>query len=111
MLFRSVLCRPAVEVIRSQDGEGTLFYCDPPYVHETRTARKAYGENEMTDKDHRELLDVLKQVRGKVILSGLASKLYDDALSGWQRHTRDLPNNAASGSTKRRMTEVLWCNF
>jgi len=28
-----VLCRPAVEVIRAWDSPGTLFYCDPPYLH------------------------------------------------------------------------------
>src|SRR5207249_7948232 len=27
-----ILCRPAVEVLRSQDGPGTLFYLDPPYL-------------------------------------------------------------------------------
>jgi hypothetical protein len=32
-------------------------------------------------------------------------------LAGWTRHTFDLPNNAASGTTKVRETEVLWCNF
>jgi DNA adenine methylase len=65
----------------------------------------------MTETDHRELLDVLRQCRGKVILSGYANPLYDTALASWSRHTLDRPNNAAGGKTKRRMTEVLWCNF
>jgi len=106
-----VLCRPAVEVIRSEDAPATLFYCDPPYLHETRTAKKAYGPFEMSESDHRELLDALLTCRGKVILSGYASALYDGTLSGWSRHTFDLPNNAAGGSTEGRETEVLWCNF
>jgi DNA adenine methylase len=106
----AVLCRPAVEVIRSQDGPGTLFYCDPPYLHETRVAPDAYAF-EMAEADHRELLDVLRQVTGKVMLSGYPSALYDGALAGWNRHTFDLPNNAAAGKAKGRETEVLWCNF
>ena len=45
------------------------------------------------------------------MLSGYASELYDTMLKEWKRHTFELPNNAAGGETKRRMTEVLWCNF
>jgi DNA adenine methylase len=105
------LCRPALEVIRQEDTPATLFYLDPPYLHQTRAATRVYGRFEMAEADHRELLDTLPRVRGKVILSGYASDLYDKALAGWHRHTRDLPNNAAGGQTKRRMTEVLWCNF
>jgi DNA adenine methylase len=106
-----VLNRPALEVIRSEDGPATLFYCDPPYLHQTRTATKVYGAFEMTEADHRALLDVLRQCKGKVILSGYASDLYDAALASWNRHTFDLPNNAAGGKAKGRETEVLWCNF
>jgi DNA adenine methylase len=106
-----VLCRPALDVLRSEDTPATLFYLDPPYVHATRTAPKVYGPREMSDEDHRELLAVLQSVQGMVILSGYAYPLYDNALAGWKRHTFDVPNNAAGGTTKRRMVEVLWCNF
>jgi DNA adenine methylase len=105
------LNRPALDVIRSEDTPATLFYCDPPYLSETRTARQAYGPFEMSGADHRELLDVLRLCRGKVMLSGYASPLYDTALASWNRHTLDRPNNAGGGEEKRRMTEVLWCNF
>ena len=65
----------------------------------------------MTERDHQELLDLLRSVTGKVMLSGYPSPLYEQALAGWTRHTFDLPNNAASGDTKDRETEVVWCNF
>jgi DNA adenine methylase len=103
--------KAAVEVIREHDGPGTLFYCDPPYLHETRTARTSYGPFEMTEAQHRELLAVLRECKGKVMLSGYPSRMYDDLLAGWTRHTFDLPNNAAGGATKGRETEVVWCNF
>jgi site-specific DNA-adenine methylase len=103
--------RPALDVIREHDSAGTFFYLDPPYVHETRTVTDAYGDFEMTVADHRELLDVLLHCQGKVMLSGYANELYDGMLAGWVRHEFDLPNNAASGKEKRRMTEVIWCNF
>jgi DNA adenine methylase len=102
--------RPAVEVIRREDGAGTLFYCDPPYLHATRASKDAYA-CEMTEPDHQELLDVLLKVKGKVMISGYPSELYDKALTGWTRHTFDLPNNAAGGSNKRRTQEVLWMNY
>jgi DNA adenine methylase len=106
-----VLCRPALDVIRDEDTEATLFYLDPPYVHETRTARGAYGRFEMSEADHRRLLDLLLTVKGKVILSGYPNELYDRALANWGRHEVELPNNASGAKTKRRMVEVLWCNF
>jgi len=105
-----VLNRPALDVIRSEDGEATLFYLDPPYLPETRAAREVY-DLEMSEADHRELLALLRSVKGKVILSGYPSRLYDEALASWTRHAFDLPNNAAGGATKGRETEVIWYNF
>jgi DNA adenine methylase len=100
----------AIALIRREDTPATLFYCDPPYLHETRTATNAYA-HEMTETEHRELLTTLLECKGKVMLSGYPSTLYDSTLKDWTRHTFELPNNAAGGDTKRRMTEVLWCNF
>jgi DNA adenine methylase len=105
-----ILNAPAVEVIRSQDGPETLFYCDPPYYHPTRTAKAVY-RHEMTEADHRELLRLLRTVRGKVMLSGYPSELYGRELAGWHRVEFDLPNNAAGGKAKGRETEVVWANF
>jgi DNA adenine methylase len=102
---------PAVRLIEREDEPGTLFYCDPPYMNETRTARKVYGQFEMTEADHQRLLDVLCQCKGKVMLSGYACNLYDQRLSNWDRHTVGIPNHASGAKKKRRMAEVLWCNF
>jgi len=101
---------PALELIKREDTPGTLFYCDPPYLHETRTATDAYL-HEMSEEEHRQLLATLLECKGKVMLSGYPSALYESALGKWRRHTFELPNNAAGGEKKRRMTEVLWCNF
>ena len=65
----------------------------------------------MTEADQRELLDVLLRCRGRVMLSGYPSRLYDQALARWSRRTFELPNNAAGGERKGRETEVLWMNF
>jgi DNA adenine methylase len=101
---------PALDLIRREDGPDTLFYCDPPYLHDTRASKAAYAF-EMSEADHLELLAVLSACKGKVMLSGYPSALYERELAGWVRHAFDLPNHAAGGATKRRQTEVVWCNF
>jgi DNA adenine methylase len=107
-----ILNQPAVDVIRKQDGEATLFYLDPPYLHETRTSTGEYL-HEMTHEQHEELLIALAGTKGKFLLSGYDSELYRryESANGWHRYTFELPNNSASGDTKRRMTEVVWTNF
>lgn len=107
-----ILCRPAVEVIRRYDGTGTLFYLDPPYVPTTRAGngRAAY-KVDMTENDHRELAQTLRQCQGKVMLSGYPSTLYGELYKGWRVEQFDIANHAASGTTKKRQTECLWFNW
>ncbi|MHA2279342.1 MAG: DNA adenine methylase [Promethearchaeota archaeon] len=107
-----ILCRPAVKIIKKWDSKHTLFYCDPPYLHETRHvgSRDVYGV-EMTEDDHRKLAEVLNGCVGKVVLSGYPSPLYDELYSSWRVVSFDMPNHAAGGRKKARKTEVLWLNF
>jgi DNA adenine methylase len=106
-----ILNKPALEVLRSQDGPGTCFYADPPYLPDTRTSKKAFGPFEMTVEQHEELLDAITGLQGMVMISGYASELYDSRLAAWDRREFELPNNASNGKQKRRMKEVVWCNF
>lgn len=107
-----VLDRDALDVIRQQDHPDAFFYCDPPYVHSTRAGTGEY-DHEMTDEQHLQLLIALNSIKGKFILSGYPSKLYDDFAdkSGWHRFDFVVPNQAAGGKEKRRMTERVWANF
>jgi DNA adenine methylase len=106
-----ILNEDALNVIQSQDGPNTLFYLDPPYLHETRASTEVYA-HEMSDDDHRKLLEMVNEVKGYVMLSGYPSELYETMLLAprWCRVEFDLPNNAAGGATKRRETECLWTN-
>jgi DNA adenine methylase len=105
-----VLCDDALKVIKQQDGERTLFYLDPPYVHGTRSATDAY-QHEMDESAHRKLLSTIKQCRGRVILSGYPNELYDRVLKKWNRYDREIDNKVSGARAKRVMTESLWCNF
>lgn len=107
-----ILNQPATTVIRKQDGPKTLFYCDPPYVHDSRATTGQYAF-EMTEAEHEELLNTLSQIQGKFMLSGYPSDVYTrwEQKSGWNRHDYQIDNKAASGKVKEKMTECLWCNF
>lgn len=112
-LQRVVLMSRSFEsIIRSEDSERTLFYCDPPYVHSTRSTTDDYG-HEMQDSDHEQLLDVLAGIKGKFILSGYRNALYDKyaALNQWRREDRKIDNKASSKPIKQLKVESIWMNY
>lgn len=82
-----------------------LIYADPPYVRDTRTASGDAYNHEMTDADHEQLLIVLAQHQGMVLLSGYESDLYSDILQGWVKVAKT--TRAELGA---RRTECLWIN-
>jgi len=102
--------RDALKVIAQQDTEGTLFYVDPPYPHETRSAIKSHNDkayrHEMTTEDHQALAATLHSLKGMVVLSGYACELYDRQLfADWERHER-----VAMADGGRERVEVVWIN-
>lgn len=104
--FRRVVIeeRNANQLIREMDSADTLYYLDPPYLASTRTAPKIYS-HEMTDDAHREFIDLIRSLRGQVVLSGYPSPLYANLLEnkGWRRvDKRAIVNNGGS------RIESLW---
>lgn len=102
---------PAEELIAQRDGEGVLWYVDPPYVHATRSEKKTRAapsagyRHELTDDDHVSLLETLLAAKGMVLLSGYHHPIYAEMLAGWQ--VVELDALAEGGSPR---TEVLWIN-
>ena len=96
-------------------GPDGLSYFDPPYVPETRVAKKVYS-CEMTVEEHELLLTLMNAMSGMVVLSGYRSNLYDQALGDWRRVERSvavLASNVSARSgtmAKPRRTECLWIN-
>jgi hypothetical protein len=82
-----------------------LVYCDPPYMHQTR-GRPDYYRFEMTDAQHAELLDILKGLPCRVMISGYWTDLYEAQLKGWNATTFQAMTRAG-----RTATEWLWYNF
>ena len=83
-----------------------LVYCDPPYLFETRSSDRDLYEHELTDNQHIELLETLKNLPCMVMVSGYWSELYADHLTGW---TATSYQSMTRGGTPA--TEWLWFNY
>lgn len=71
-------------ILTEYDTPETFFYCDPPYVLETR--RDGKYTHEMTLEDHQDLVQILLQLKGKAILSGYAHPVHQPLeAAGWER--------------------------
>lgn len=98
--------RDALSVIEDLDNEDTLFFIDPPYVLDTRNmGGKAY-RHEMTNVEHKKLIELLIQVKGKVIICGYEHPIYDKL--NWKKVSKTSAAAGQSGSVLRE--EVLWIN-
>jgi DNA adenine methylase len=99
--------RPALDLIRLYDAKGTLFYCDPPYLHDTRGDSSAYGF-EMDESEHIALAEVLHGCKAKVAISGYRNRLMDELFEGWRRFDAPLKQ---CHSIKKTRQECLWMNY
>jgi DNA adenine methylase len=109
---------PAIRIIELYDTPDTLFYCDPPYVQDTRETshRRRDYTNEMSDTDHRDLAAALHRIRGRAAISGFPSQLYDELYGDWNKIM--MPRLANTSSYRGEYTqesaeriEVLWTNY
>lgn len=114
-------CADFRRILQRYDTPETLFYCDPPYVPDTRRA----GEyaHEMSCDDHRDLVDLLLNLKGYAVLSGYRHEIYRPLeLAGWERidfetacfavaktrTSKILGRGAALRKQKR--VESVWCS-
>lgn len=97
-------CLPAIELIKRYDTSDVFIYADPPYLHGTR--KNYLYKHEMTDDEHVELLKVLANHPGKVLISGYDNELYNEILNGWNKVQK---NTLAEGGRKR--VETMWMNY
>ena len=108
--------RCALEVIEGHDSAESVHYLDPPYVHSTRAkgATKEYAY-EQRDDHHRQLVELLPTVKGKVILSGYANELYRPLERlGWIRIDRETACHSVRvkvAATRPKRVESVWLNF
>ena len=114
-----LLNKPALEVIDLLDDSKSLFYADPPYFGNERAGNGNYervpgGEGcEMDIAAHIALLDKLACLKGKFVLSGYHSNMYDDYAAEYNWHLTEIasPLHSSGDDTKRIQTECLWRNY
>lgn len=95
------------DILDRYDSEETLFYVDPPYwmgARRSKSPSDGYGEHELSDYDHRRLLDRLREVKASVVLSGYDNDLYSRELASWLVYRRQFATQAGTA------IETLWVN-
>ncbi len=110
--FRRVVVEhlPWEKLVDKYDGPNVFFYMDPPYVLGTRVSKRLY-QHEMSDEDHRKLLEKIQRLEGKVMLSGYDCELYNSELQHWKRYEFSTRAHISAAKTKPPRTEVVWCNY
>ena len=105
-------CKDYRYILNRYDRETTLFYLDPPYTLDTRSSRKLY-KHEMNNNDHVELVDMLLQLKGKAILSGYDTPIYDRLVdAGWEKIAMGdiaVTLNKKINEKRTRKQEYVWC--
>ena len=108
----NILSEDFVKIVKVWDEDETLFYLDPPYLHSTRSegTTNAY-EYELTVEDHINMLHLANNARGKVIISGYASPLYNRNLKEWTCQKKNVANHSSQSKSKERRVECVWMNY
>jgi len=73
------------KLIPLYDTTVTFMYLDPPYVHDTRKIQNFYS-HEMTDDDHKKLVELILKSKSMFMLSGYNHPIYQPLeAAGWRR--------------------------
>ena len=108
-------CKDFSDIIQRYDGPETLFYLDPPYqglekISDTRT----YYAAGFSLERHKELAELVHNIRGKVILSYYPSPKIDEWYKDFYRVEIDVVKSSAGveeGYVKPKGIELLLMNY
>lgn len=121
LLWTHIECQTWEKNLDIYDSPDTFFYLDPPYIQESRAGTNEYLCDMYEEEEHVALVDALLEIKGKVILSGYPSGVYDRLeAQGWRVRRFETVCQAAAKTRssglqgagnvleKQKRTEVLW---
>ncbi|MCY9747844.1 DNA adenine methylase [Paenibacillus larvae] len=82
------------EIIEKYDSPDTFFYIDPPYV-----GRESRYDGGFSEKDHRDLAELLSHIKGKAFVSYYADPIIDELYADW--HVKKFETYAFSKLVKQ----------
>lgn len=91
------------------DDKETIFYLDPPYVKETRIAKKVY-KNEFSHDQQSLLVQKLLSLKGDAVISGYDNDIYAELTKvGWFKIKYQIKTATSGEKENPTRDEVLWC--
>lgn len=94
----------AMKLIERHNSPDVFMYLDPPYPLGTRSKR--HYKHEMCDKNHEDLLAILKDSKAMIMVSSYDNELYDQELKGWFK--KSISATTEFGGSAE---EVIWMNY
>lgn len=85
--------------------KGIVFYCDPPYLFQTRKGQKHIYRQEWSIHEHNRFLNFIVKIKHPVLISHFPCKVYTDSLKGWRKITYKSMTRAGVRN------EALYMNF
>lgn len=97
----------ALKVIDRCDTKDTFFYIDPPYFNSDQGHYKGY-----TEKDFEKLLEKLRKIKGKFLLSSYPSAILNRYVKKYKWKTQTVKKSVAvTKLTDKKKTEVMVFNY
>jgi hypothetical protein len=94
------------DLFRLFSGDHTaVFYCDPPYLMETRSSKERLYRHDWDRLDHLNFLRLVTASTARIIISHYPCSLYDEVLANWRKV---FYQSMTRGGVR---TECLYINF
>jgi DNA adenine methylase len=100
------------KIIRRYDSPVTFFFLDPPYLEHSVKSEFL----NMSEDDHKRLVEVLLQIEGKALLCGYKNKIYEKLeKAGWFvkrfRLPTSMPRSDQTSGKRCYRSEYVWMNY
>lgn len=97
------------ECLIKYSNEDVFCYVDPPYELRLRNYKKWYNKEFESDQHHIDLRDSLENFKGKAMVSGLESGLYNELYKDWELIKLVPKGHSMKGAKLQK--ECIWINY